>query len=182
MTLKVDAHRQGYDYSWMDAEPLAPIRRDFLPDDLKTEIDQVNVKRTVFVQTQHSVVENRWVLGLAEENSFIAGVVGWVDLASPECEDQLLEFKDHPKFVGVRHVTHDEPDDDFIVRDDVKRGLAVLQKHDVPFDLLFFTKHLHHAKTLAEEIEELATDSAIDEELDALRDRLAKKRSRAKGA
>ncbi|MCG8584347.1 MAG: amidohydrolase family protein [Pirellulales bacterium] len=158
MTLKIDAHqhfwqldRDGYDYTWMDAEPLAPIRRDFLPDDLKTEIDDLNVKHTVFVQTQHSVVENRWVLELAEKHSFIAGVVGWVDLASPECEDQLLEFKDHPKFVGIRHVTHDEPDDDFIVRDDVKRGLAVLQKHSVPFDLLFFPKHLRHAKTLAEE-------------------------------
>ena len=43
MTLKVDAHqhfwkwgRAGYDYSWMDAEPLAPIHRDFLPADLKS--------------------------------------------------------------------------------------------------------------------------------------------------
>ena len=158
MTLKIDAHqhfwqlgRDGYDYSWMDAEPLESIRRDFLPADLKTEIDSLNIKRSVFVQTQHHVEENRWVLGLADENPFIAGVVGWIDLASPECEDQLLEFKEHPKFVGVRHVTHDEPNDNFIIRDDVRRGLGVLEKHGVPFDLLFFTKHLHHAKTLAEE-------------------------------
>ena len=60
------------------------------------------------------------------------------------CERQLLEFKDHPKFVGVRHVTQDEPDDDFIVRDDVLRGLKVLEKHGVPFDLLFYVKHLRH--------------------------------------
>ena len=58
--------------------------------------------------------------------------MGWVDLASPQCESQLLEFKEHPKFVGIRHVTHDEPDDDFIVRPDVLRGLAVLQKHRRP--------------------------------------------------
>ena len=75
----------------------------------------------------------------------IAGVVGWVDLASPDCEPQLLEARRHPKFVGVRHVTQDEPDDDFIVSEPVLRGLKVLEAHGVPFDLLFYVKHLHHA-------------------------------------
>lgn len=92
---------------------------------------------------------------MAEQNEFIAGVVGWVDLASEHCEEQLLEFKDHPKFVGIRHVTQDEPDNDFIVRPDVIRGLKVLQKHGVPFDLLFYVKHLKHATTLAREVPEL---------------------------
>jgi len=72
-----------------------------------------------------------------------------VDLAGPACEEQLLEFKAHPKFVGVRHITQDEPDDDFIVREDVLRGLRVLEKHGVPFDLLFHVKHLRHAADLA---------------------------------
>lgn len=102
------------------------------------------------MQAQHHLEENRWALQLAEANDWIAGVVGWIDLASPACEDQLLEFKSHPKFVGVRHVVQDEPDDDFVVRPDVLRGLAVLEKHQVPFDMLFFVKHLKHAATLAE--------------------------------
>ncbi|HCE06128.1 MAG TPA: amidohydrolase, partial [Verrucomicrobiales bacterium] len=55
---------------------------------------------------------------------------------------QLLEFKDHPKFVGIRHITQDEPDDDFIVRPEILRGLKVLEKHQVPFDLLFYVQHL----------------------------------------
>ena len=82
-------------------------------------------------------------------------VVGWVDLASTSVEADLLEFKDHPKFVGIRHVTQDEPDDDFIVRDDVIRGLKTLEKHAVPFDLLFYTKHLRHAGTVAKHVPEL---------------------------
>lgn len=155
MPTRIDAHHhlwqrsQPFDYRWQDAADLAPIRRDYLPTDLEPLIRAAGIDRTVVVQTQHDVAENRWALALAEQYPFLAGVVGWVDLASPDCERQLLEFWGHPRFVGIRHVTQDEPDDDFIVREDVRRGLAVLEKHGVPFDLLFYVKHLRHAATLA---------------------------------
>ncbi len=155
MTNEIDAHQhfwqlsQPFRYDWLDAPALAPIKRDFLPEHLETLIQQTPIKRTIFVQTQHNLEENRWALRLAECHPFIAGVVGWVDLASPECEEQVLEFKGHPRFVGVRHVTHDEPDDDFIVSQPVLQGLGVLQRHGVPFDLLFYVKHLRHVPTLA---------------------------------
>lgn len=152
----IDAHQHfwqrslpaPFDHRWQEAPDKAAICRDFLPLHLEPLLRKVGVTRCVFVQTQHHLEENRWALGLAEQHSFIAGVVGWVDLASPRCEEQLLQFKAHPTFVGVRHITQDEPDDDFIVRDDIVRGLKVLEKHDVPFDLLFYVKHLKHAATL----------------------------------
>lgn len=151
---RIDAHQHfwelgRFDYDWLNAEPLEPIRRSFLPSDLKPLIDDVGIEATIFVQTQHNVTENNWVLEFAEQHEFIRGVVGWVDLASERCEDQLLEFKDRNKFVGIRHITHDEPDDDFIIRADVRRGLKILERHGMPFDLLFFAKHLKHAVTLA---------------------------------
>ena len=160
MTVTIDAHQHywqlgQFDYAWLETPQHEPICRNFLPNDLKPRIDLAGVDRTVFVQTQHRVEENRWVLELAEQHEFIVGVVGWVDLASPECERQLLEFKDHPKFVGIRHITQDEPDDNFIVRDDVLRGLEVLQQHRMPFDLLFYVKHLHHADTLGKKFPDL---------------------------
>ena len=158
MNVVIDSHQhywqlsKPFDYAWLDDANLAAIRRDYLPEDLRPHLQNVGVGRTVFVQTQHDLAENRWVLALAEQHEFIAGVVGWVDLASEQCEEQLLEFKNHPKFVGVRHVTQDEPDDDFIIRPDVLRGLQVLERHRVPFDLLFYVKHLKHATTLAERL------------------------------
>src|SRR5262249_62273204 len=101
--MRIDAHQHfwqlgRFDTSWLDAPRNAPIRRDFLPRDLEPLLRASGIDRSVFVQTQHNLDENRWVLSLAERHPFIAGVVGWVDLASPECERQLLEFKDHPKF------------------------------------------------------------------------------------
>src|SRR4051794_11091068 len=119
MTPTVDAHQHfwkrdlpyGFDYAWLRRPEHAEIDRDFLPEDLAPLLRPAGVSRTVVFQTQHSLEENRWALGLADAHDFIAGVVGWVDLASRDCERQLREFKDHPKFVGVRHLTQDEPDD-----------------------------------------------------------------------
>lgn len=160
MPVTIDAHQHfwelgRFEYRWLDEDALAPIRRNYLPADLKPRISRTGVDKTVFIQTQHNVAETSWVLQLAEQHEFLAGVVGWVDLQSDQCEELLLQLKEYPKFVGVRHVTHDEPDDDFIVRDSVLRGLKVLQKHKVPFDLLFRVRHLHHAQTLAQRLPEL---------------------------
>ena len=159
--MNIDAHQHfwqldlPFDYAWLDTPEHAAIQRNFLPDDLEPLIEQAGVNGTVFVQTQHNLEENRWALELADRHPFLLGVVGWVDLASEECEEQLLEFRAHPKFAGIRHITQDEPDDDFIVRPDVLRGLKVLEKHRVPFDLLFYVKHVKHAATLARELPEL---------------------------
>jgi L-fuconolactonase len=155
MSLKIDAHQHfwqlgQFDYRWLDAPRLAPIRRSFLPDDLQPLLSAAGVDRCIVVQTQHNLAENDWALGLAARHECIAGVVGWVDLASPDCEEQLLRCKDQPKFVGVRHVTQDEPDDDFIIRPEVLRGLKALEKHGTPFDLLVYPRQLRHARTLAE--------------------------------
>lgn len=157
----IDSHQhfwqlsQPFDYEWLKSPRHQPIHRDFLPEHLEPLIQQVGVDRTIFVQTQHDVNENRWALDLTTKHDFLAGVVGWVDLGSVDCEDQLLEFKDHPKFVGIRHITQDEPDDDFIVRPEVLAGLKILEKHLMPFDLLFYEKHLKHAARLARELPEL---------------------------
>lgn len=149
------AETRGFDYRWLAAKQHEPIHRDFLPADLQPLLAAAGVERSIFVQTQHRVEENRWVLELAGQHEFIAGVVGWVDLASPECERQLEEFCDNRKFVGVRHITQDEPDENFILRDDVLRGLRALERKRVPFDLLFYVKHLRHAATLAARLPEL---------------------------
>ena len=160
MTSEIDAHQhfwrrsEPFDYTWLDEPDMAPIRHDFMPEQLEALLRDTPVRRTVFIQTQHDVRENRWALELAERHDFIAGVVGWVDLASPACEEQLLEFAGHPKFVGIRHVTQSEPED-FLLRADVLRGLAVLQKHRIPFDLLLYVKHLRHLPALARQLGEL---------------------------
>ena len=157
----IDSHQhfwqlsQPFDYGWLLLPEHRPICRDYLPADLKPHLDSVGVERTILVQTQHDPQETRWALQLAEENEFIAGVVGWIDLCSESCEDDLLEFKERPKFVGVRHIVQDEPDEHFIVRPEFLRGLKVLEHHRVPYDLLIRTQHLKHVVTLGHNLTEL---------------------------
>lgn len=158
--MRIDAHQHFwkigmFQAAWLEQPSHRAIYRDYLPADLLPHLKNTGIDRTVFVQTQHDLAENRWVLGLADQHDFIAGVVGWVDLASSECEQQLLEFRAHPKACGIRHVTHDEPDVNFVIRPEILRGLKVLEKHRVPFDLLFFVEHLPHSATVADHCPEL---------------------------
>ena len=152
----IDSHQhfwqldKPFNYQWLNAPVNEAINRDFLPKHLAENMADTGVNHSVFVQTQHNIDETRWVFDLAEDNEFIVGIVGWVDLANEACESQVEELIENPLFVGVRHITQDEPDDNFIIRPDVLEGLQVLEKFNVPFDLLFYTKHLKHAANLAE--------------------------------
>lgn len=147
-----DRRRTDFDHSWQDEFPA--LKRNFLPEDLAPLLQEAGVEKSVLVQTQHDLEENRWALELAEQHDFLAGVVGWIDLASRDCESQLLEFQHHPKFVGIRHLTQSEPDD-FLLRTDVLQGLKILEQYDVPFDLLLLPRHLKHVPEIAEQVPNL---------------------------
>jgi L-fuconolactonase len=122
-------------------QPDWPIRRNYLPSDLKPLLDFAGMDGTIAVQARQSVEETRWLLKLAEEHSFIFGVVGWVDLRADSVADQLRSVV-HPKLVGVRHVVQDEPDDRFMLREEFQRGIAALEGFDLAYDLLVFPRQL----------------------------------------
>jgi len=127
------------------------LKRNYLPDDLDLELQKTGVIGTVVVQARQSLEETRWLLGLADKHPFITGVVGWLDLLSPELDNQLEKFATHPKLVGVRHVIHDEPDDDFMLRPEFKTGIALLEGYSLTYDLLLFPRHLRRAAELVAE-------------------------------
>jgi L-fuconolactonase len=113
------------------------------------------VQKTILVQASNSLEETRWLLKLAEQNSFIAGVVGWVDLTADGFVDQLDEFTAHPRFKGVRHLVESEPQDDWLTQPRVLANLRTLAGHGVTYDLLVHTRHLKHALTVAVSCPEL---------------------------
>ena len=143
-----------FDYPWMtpDVEVLC---HDYLPTMLEPVLRRNNVGQTILVQASNSMDETRWLLELAAENPFIAGVVGWVDLQSEDVGIELIEFADHPKFKGVRHLVESEPADDWLAQRSVLNGLQKLSERGLSYDLLVHTRHLKHAKQAVDECPEL---------------------------
>jgi len=131
-------------------EPLARIRHDFLPPDLEREARPLGVNGSIAIQARQSLDETQWLLELADKHPSIKGVVGWVDLRSTRLEDQLAKFQNHPRFVGVRHVVQDEPDDRFMLGEPFQRGIRQLEPFALTYDLLIFPRQLPAAIQLAE--------------------------------
>jgi L-fuconolactonase len=127
------------------------IRRDFLPPDLKPLLTAIQFDGSIAVQARQSLDETRFLLELADQYSFIKGVVGWVDLRSANLRQQLEQFAPHPKLVGVRHIVHDEPDDLFMLLPEFRRGISQLREFHLTYDLLLFPRHLPIAVQLVEE-------------------------------
>jgi L-fucono-1,5-lactonase len=144
--MRIDAHQHFwvYDarqYDWID-DSMAALRREFLPDALQPELERAGFQGCIAVQARQTTEETRWLLELAEASPFILGVVGWVDLQSPDVRSQLQAFARNPKLVGVRHVVQGEPDERFMLRPEFLRGISVLEEFNLAYDILIYPKHL----------------------------------------
>jgi L-fuconolactonase len=143
--MRIDAHQHFWKYEpaqypWI--RPNWPIRRSFLPPDLQALLAKAGLNGCITVQARQSLAEGRWLLSLAAQHSFIKGVVGWVDLRSEDVYHQLAQFAGHPRFVGVRHVVQDEPDDSFVLRREFLRGMTCLQDFNLAYDILIYARQL----------------------------------------
>jgi L-fuconolactonase len=156
--MRLDSHQHLWHYSptehtWM-TDQMAILKRAFLPHDLWPLLASIHFDGCVAVQARQNLEETRWLLELADQHDFIKGVVGWVDLRSEDLGHQLERFAAHPKLAGVRHIVHDEPDDNFMLRPDFRRGISQLKEFDLTYDLLLFPRHLKVAVKLVEEFSE----------------------------
>jgi L-fuconolactonase len=136
------------------SDEMSRLKRDFLPEDLQPLLLSTGFDGCIAVQARQTLEETRWLLELAGKHAFIKGVVGWVDLCSADLPRQLETFTAHPKFVGVRHMVQDEPDDEFIVRAEFVNGISQLRRFDLTYDLLIHPKHLRAAAKLADKFPE----------------------------
>jgi L-fuconolactonase len=143
--MRIDAHQHFWiynqrEYGWID-ETMTSIRRDFLPVDLKPELERAGFEGSVLVQVRQTLDETRWLLELAENDPYILGVVGWADLRSPHVRADLKSFAGNSKLVGIRHIVQAERDD-FLLDTEFLRGISVLEEFDLAYDVLIYTKHL----------------------------------------
>jgi L-fuconolactonase len=178
--MRIDAHHHFWrydltEYGWI-SDSMSVIRRDFMPADLEPETPAAGIDGVVTVQVRQTLDETRWLLELANEHDFIRGVVGWVPLADPAVGDHLDGLVGEPKLKGIRHIVQDEPDDDFILRDDFNRGIAALKGYGLVYDILIYERQLPQATAFVDRhpqqvfvLDHLAKPRAKENELEPWR-------------
>jgi L-fuconolactonase len=146
--MRIDSHQHFWkasrgDYHWMT--PTVPVLcRDYLPDDLRPTLAKAGIDKTVLVQAAQTTAETDFLLDLAVSCSFIAGVVGWLDMDSPDFPRQFERYLANPRFIGLRPMLQDIADDEWILRTRVIEALRLVAKSDFPFEFLTYTRHLPH--------------------------------------
>jgi L-fuconolactonase len=149
--LKIDSHQHfwQYDpvkYDWID-DSMSVIRKDFLPRDLEPVLKANGFDGCITVQSDQSEEENEFQLTNAEKNSFVKGVVGWVDLQSANIENRLAWYQQFKKMKGFRHVLQGEPQRDLMLQLAFLHGISLLKKYNYTYDILIFPDQLKYIPT-----------------------------------
>jgi L-fuconolactonase len=150
----IDSHQHFWrlsrgDYSWLRRD-LTTLYRDFEPAHLLPHLKQCGIRETIAVQAAPTVDETRFLLRLAQENDFIAGVVGWIDFEALDCEGVLLGLCEQEKFVGVRPMLQDIADPEWVMRPALAPAFEALMDAGLTFDALVRPHHLSVLLRLAE--------------------------------
>lgn len=148
----IDSHQHFWIYetekhAWID-DDMKVIRKNFLPEDLKTVYQDNGVDGCVAVQADQTLAETDFLLDLAEKNDFIKGIVGWVDLRASNIDEVLNQYSKFSKLKGFRHVVQGEADHNFMLRPDFLNGITALEKYNFTYDILIFPHQLGAALEL----------------------------------
>jgi L-fuconolactonase len=158
--MRLDSHqhfwnysRDAADYVWMTDE-LAPLKRNFEPEDLQPLLQEAGFDGAVTVQARETVSETEYLLGLAAAHPIVRGVVGWVDLCDPMVERDIERFSDNPTLKGFRMLIHDRADPDFADSEPHRRGVSMLKRYGLTYDLLLRPPHIASATRLVDALPE----------------------------
>ena len=158
--LRIDSHQHFWqlkrgDYAWLTND-LVQLYQDFLPGDLLPHLKRAGIHQTVLVQAAPTLHETRYLLQLAEQTDFVAGVVGWVDMEKPDVSADLEALAGHPFFLGARPMLQDLPDPAWMLRPQLQPVYDKLAELDLSFDALVKTQHLQHLYDLLRRHPDLA--------------------------
>jgi L-fuconolactonase len=147
--MRIDAHQHFWrpsrgDYGWLTAEAHPAIARKFLPQDLAPLLEAAGIERTVLVQAAPTVAETEYLLGLAAEAPFVAGVVGWADFEAADAPRRIEAMAANPKLLGLRPMLQDLDDDAWILGTAIAPAVKAIQSAGLRLDALVTPRHLPH--------------------------------------
>ena len=152
MTTIVDAHQHFWslergDYPWLTPD-LGSLYRDYLPADLETRLKALGIGRTILVQAAPTEAETAFLLQLADRYPFVAGVVGWTDLAAPDAAAAIERAAANPKLVGFRPMLQEMEDPAWILSAHLRPALQAVANTGLCFDALIRPQQIKVIETL----------------------------------
>jgi L-fuconolactonase len=152
--MRIDSHQHFWKFdpardAWI-SEDMKIIQRDFFPEDLKTILSENKIEGCVSVQADQSETETNLLLSHANENDFIKGVVGWVDLRSSDLLKRLEYFSQFQKLKGFRHIVQAEPIG-FLRGEQFSKGINALKDFNFTYDILIYPHQLEDTHWLVNE-------------------------------
>jgi L-fuconolactonase len=146
--MRIDAHQHFWKFdpvrdSWIN-DDMAVIQKDFLSRDLQPVLKNNDFDGSVVVQSDQSENENEFQLKNAEENDFIKGAVGWVDLRANNIEERLSYYSSFKKMKGFRHVLQGETDRSLMLKPEFMNGVSQLEKFGFTYDILIYPDQLKY--------------------------------------
>ena len=144
--MRIDAHQHYWkinrnDYGWITPE-LPELYCDFLEADLQPLLEKNKIDKTIVVQAAPTIEETEFILSLSKNSETIAGIVGWIDIENPSWKEQLEKFRKDPKFVGIRIMIQDMPNENIILQPNYLEAFSYFEKLDIPVDLLVLSAQL----------------------------------------
>ena len=144
--MKLDTHQHFWHFdpkrhAWID-DRMRTIQRDFMPEDVKEQLDRFDFEGCIAVQVDQTEEETHFLLRLAREHTFVKGVVGWVDLMDNQIEARLAAWAQHERLCGFRHIVQGEADVNFLLNDAFVRGVKALKRHNLTYDVLIYPHQL----------------------------------------
>lgn len=150
--MKIDAHHHLWDpargdYGWLIPE-LGVLYRTFGPGDVKPLLEAAGIDGTVLVQAAPTVAETEYMISIARENSFIKGIVGWVDFEAADASETIKRLAQEPLLKGLRPMIQDIADPDWMLRSDLAPAFEAMLEAGLRFDALTFPIHLKNLREL----------------------------------
>jgi L-fuconolactonase len=151
-TRRIDAHQHFWrldrgDYGWITPDRPA-IYRDFGPGDLAPLLAGAGVTETILVQAAPTVAETRFLLHTARATTFVAGVVGWVDMAAADAPAVIAALAGDEYLRGIRPMIHDIADPGWMLGRALEPAFRALVELDLAFDALVKPRHLPNLRVL----------------------------------
>lgn len=143
----IDAHLHLWriergDYGWL-MPTLGALYRDFLPGQALAQMQAAQVTRAILVQAAPTEAETRFLLAIAQREPWVAGVVGWVDLAAPDVARRIevLQREGGGLLKGIRPMVQDMADVGWLAQPGLDAGFEALIAHGLVFEALVKPVH-----------------------------------------